>query len=228
MHSPETGAPPLSRRIFDTFFAPRRLATTVRDGAPWHGPLLITTLVAIAAAAALPAEFFLERVENPVNRLGRPVTVTSSPEEIVRWGRYLHMFAAGVEHPMVVVLVAALMTLVFGAGARGRVTLREFFALAAHAFLVSAVGVLLALGWRMAWGDAEAHPSLALLAGGSAVASESPVVAFLSLVNPFTLWMLVVLAVGVHELNRRWSLPAASAILVGAYLATALALSTAG
>lgn len=216
----ETPAPrPLARRIVDTFVAPRRLAASFRETHPWQGPLLITTLVAVAAAAALPAEYFLEQLENPVNRLGRPVTVTSSPEEIVRWGRYLQMFSALVEHPVVILMVAGLVTLLFSVLGGGRVGMRSYLALTSHAFLISALGLLLTVAWHLVTGDAEAQPSLAFLAGGR---GGGALARLLGVLNPFTLWMLLVLAVGVDELDERRSLPAAAAVLFGLYLVLAV------
>ena len=219
---------PLSRRIVDTFAAPRRMASEMRVHAPWQGPLLITTAVAVIGAASLPEEFFLSRAEKPVDRLGRPVAITSSPEEVVRWGRYRQMFSAAVEHPVVVLLVAALITVIFSVAGRGHASMRQYFALAAHAFLISAVGVLLTAAWHLATGNAEAQPSLALLLGSSGDTAQPAATRFLGLVNPFTLWMLLVLAVGVDELDRRWSFPAAAGVLIGLYLALAAVLAAAG
>lgn len=204
------------------------MAREVREGAPWVGALLISTAVAILAAAALPAEFFLAQVEEPVDRLGRPVTVTSSPEEIVRWGRYLQMFSAAIEHPVVVLAVAGLVTLVFTVVGGGRAGFARYFTLTAHAFLITALGLLLTVGWHFLSGDTSAQPSLALLLGGAVAPEDSYAGRVLEIVNPFTLWMLAVLAVGVGELDGKRSVPAAAAVLVGLYLALALALAALG
>ncbi len=224
MQSPSTDAQPLPARILHTFVAPRRLAAGLRESAPWAGVLLISTVVAVLAAAALPAEFFLSRVEDPVDRLGRPVTVTSPPEEVVRWGRYLQMFSASVEHPVLVLAVAGILTLVFSVLGGGRVSFARHFALAAHAFLVSALGLLLTVGWHLATGHAGAQPSLAPLLGRPGGAPGE----VLAMLNPFTLWMLLVLAAGVGELDDRHSFSQAAAILVGLYLALAVALASLG
>lgn len=223
--STSAGAPPLGRRILDTFVAPRRLAEALRRATPWAGPLLISTAVAVLAAAALPAEFFLSRVEEPVNRLGRPVEVTSSPEVIVRWGRYLQMFSAAVEHPVVILTVAGVLTLLFSVVGGGRVEFFRYFSLASHAFLISALGLLLTVGWHLLSGDTDFHPSLAFLAGGAGAASGSSVGEVLGILNPFTIWTLVVMAVGVDGLDERHSFPAAAVILLGLYLLLAVAVA---
>jgi hypothetical protein len=223
---PATGPRPLTRRVRDTFVAPRRLAAGLTESTPWIDVLVITTVIAMVAAALLPAEYFLAQVEAPVDRLGRPVEVTSPPEEIVRWGRMLQMFSAAVMHPMIVVMVAGLLTLLFSVVGGGGVDMRRYLALSSHAFLISALGVLLATAWQIATGAPEVQPSLAPLIGPSAESSFA--LRVLALLNPFTLWMLGVLAIGVSELDRRRGFAAAAGVLLGLYLALAAALASLG
>src|SRR5687768_8065843 len=115
------------------------------------------------SSAFLPAEHFLARMQAPVNRLGRPVEVTSSPEEIVRWGRYLEVLSALAAHPLVAFGIAGLLTLVFSWLRHGRGTFRQYLAVASHALLISALGTLVALAIRLATGDHGAQPTVARL-----------------------------------------------------------------
>lgn len=217
---------PLTRRIRDTFVAPRRLAAGITEDSPWVDVLVITTVVAMVAAALLPAEYFLAQVETPVDRLGRPVEVTSPPEEIVRWGRLLQMFSAAVMHPMIVVMVAGLITLLFSVVGGGGVEMRRYLALTSHAFLISALGVVLATVVQIATGAPEVQPSLAPLLGDAAGGAFP--LRVLALLNPFTLWMLGVLALGISEMDRRRSFAATAGVLLGLYLALAAVLATLG
>lgn len=213
---------PLMRRIAATFIAPARLADSIRDRPRWLDVLLLSTLVAIAAAAMLPDEMFLEAVRDPVSRRGTPVEVTSPPGEVVRWGRYLAMMSALVGHPLLAFALAGVLTLAFTVVPRGSNRFLEHLALSSHALLIPALGSLIGLALGYATGG-EPHVSLALLApflDDGSTARE-----LLALISPFTLWMLVVLAIGVARLDPRRTVLASASLLVGGYLALALILA---
>jgi hypothetical protein len=196
-------APTLPRRIADTFVAPRRLFAGFRQEAPWFDVLLLSTAAAVAAASLLPDEFFLAQVETPVDRLGRPVVVTSSPAEIAHYGRYMAMISALVGHPILAFCLAGVLSLVFTVLGGGRASYRQYLAVVSHALLIPALGTLLLLGARALGHTYDSfNLALRLLAG----------------IDPFVVWMLLVAAVGVAELDgrRRWG--SAAAILVLFYL----------
>ena len=213
--------PGLAARVARTFFSPARLFVGFHDGTPWVGVLAISTLVAMIAAPFLPAEHFLARMEDPVNRLGRPVEVTSSPKEIVRWGRYLEAFSALAAHPLIAFGLAGLLLLVFTVLGRGRGSFRQYLAVSSHALLIPALGSLVAIALRVSTGDFTAQPSVARLVGFVAPAAADN--AFLEGLNVFSLWMLVVLGVAVAVLNGRtsWMRPAAALVTVYLLLAGA-------
>lgn len=216
-------AAPLGERIAATFASPARLIELIRPRPRWVDVLIISTGVAMIAAAMLPPETFLEASRDAVSRRGTPVEITSSPEEIVRWGRYLAMLSAAVGHPLIAFALAGLLTLAFSIVVDGRNTFVEHLSLASHALLITAVGTVVGLLLGIFAGSEHAHPSLGLLV--PFMASGSPVREVLSLISPFTIWMLVVIGVGVGRLDRRRSPATAVAMLVGGYLALALALA---
>lgn len=225
----ERGSPPaaeggeITRRITATFTSPSALAALIRDRPRWLDVLLLSTAVAIAAAAMLPPETFLETSREAVNRRGAPVEITSPPEEIVRWGRYLAMLSATVGHPLVAFALAGVLTLLFTMVPRGRNTFMEHVALSSHALLIAAFGSVVGIALRLLSGEAEAHVSLAMLA--PFLDAGSPVREFLELISPFTLWMLTVVAFGVAALDPRRSRASTVALLVGGYLVLALVLA---
>jgi hypothetical protein len=215
-------APPLHRRILDTFVAPRRLFAALDRDAPWFDVLLITTLAAVAAATLLPDELFLAQVENPVDRLGRPVVVTSSPETVVHYGRYLAMLSALGGHPVLAFALAGVLSLCFSVLGGGAATYRQYLAVVSHALLVPALGTLILLG-ASAVASAPVSFNLALLAPG--LEPGGLALRLLAGIDPFTVWMLLVCAAGVATLDRRRSWVSASALLLLLYFA--LDLSTA-
>lgn len=212
----------LRERLVATFTSPSRLAEAIRERPRWLDVLLISTAVAIAAAAMLPAETFLEAARDPVSRRGTPVEITSPPDEVVRWGRYLAMLSAIVGHPLVAFALAGVLTLAFTVVPRGRNSFVEHLSLASHALLITALGSVVGLALRYASGG-EAHVSLALIAPfleEGSVARE-----LLALISPFTIWMLVVVAIGVARMDPRRTVLATASVLVGGYLAVALILA---
>ena len=222
--SPSAEAAPLGRRIAATFTSPARLVELIRPRPRWVDVLIISTGVAILAAAMLPPETFLDASREAVSRRGTPVEITSPPDEIVRWGRYLAMLSAAVGHPLVAFALAGVLTLAFSVVAAGRNTFVEHLSLASHALLITAAGTIVGLMLGHFAGPEHAHPSLGMLV--PFLSGDSGVREFLSLISPFTLWMLVVVAAGVGRLDPRRSPATAVAILVGGYLVLALILAS--
>lgn len=216
-------AAPLSERIAATFTSPARLAELIRRRPRWVDVLIISTGVAVIAAAMLPPDTFLEASRDAVSRRGTPVEITSPPDEIVRWGRYLAMLSAAVGHPLIAFALAGVLTLVFSVMVAGRNSFVEHLSLASHALLVAAAGTVVGLLLGLVAGPEHAHPSLGLLV--PFMDPGAPLREFLSLISPFTIWMLIVMSVGVGRLDPRRPTAATTAVLVGAYLVLALVLA---
>jgi hypothetical protein len=222
--SPAGHAAPLGARITATFASPRKLIELIRDRPVWVDVLIVSTGVAIMGAAMLPPETFLDASREAVSRRGTPVDITSPPEEIVRWGRYLAMLSAVVGHPLIAFALAGLLTLTFSLVPGGRNTFVEHLSLSSHALLIPALGTVVGFALGYLAGPEHMHPSLALLV--PFLPTGTPVLEYLALISPFTLWMLVVVAIGVGRLDPRRSSASSTAILVGAYLVLALVLAS--
>lgn len=204
----------LSRRVLNTFVAPRRLFGQFRVHTPWLGVLAVTTLVAIIATITIPDSFFLEQTRNPTNRLGRPVAVTSDPATIARWGRIMAAFSAAFLQPMIALGLAGLLAVVFGALMRGQARFAQYLAISSHALLVPALGALLLLPLRFS--NPELEPSLALFT--PFLSPEGWPFRLLASVNVFSIWTLVLLALGVSVVDRHIPWDRATAVLLGIYL----------
>jgi hypothetical protein len=216
-----TGSGELWPRVRDTFVAPARLAARLRKDAPWLDVLLISTAVAMIGVLGMPDEIFTESMRDAVSRRGEPVEITSPPEDIARWGRAIAMLATLATHPVTAFVLAGMLTLAFAILGGGRGTYREYLSLSAHALLIPALGSLVTLIIRLALPGA--------MPGGIADTllrpdeTESLLVATAATLDPFLLWMMVVLGVGVHVLDRRFTRFGAAAILVSAYFLLVLA-----
>lgn len=209
-------------RIVATFTAPARLAGSIRERPRWIDVLLISTLVAVAAAAMIPEEVFLTAAEEAVNRRGAPVEITSPPAEIVRWGRYMAMLNALVGHPLVAFGLAGVLSIIFTVLAGGRNSFTEHLSLTSHALLIVALGTLVSMALGLATGATVGDASLGALL--PAVAQGAAAGEVLALINPFTVWMLFVVGVGVSVLDPARSRRATLGILLGGYAVLVLAI----
>jgi len=219
-HSP--APPPLPRRIVRTFVAPRQLFEEIRERAPWAGPLLISIVAGMLVVLAVPEAAFVEALEGAVTRRGEPVAITSPPAEIAKAGRMMGMLAVLVRQPLAAFLCAGVLMLVFGVLLRGEGGFPQYLSVTTHAFLVTALGALVAAGIALARGtEPEAVSPALLLPGGDASFAGR----VLSSVDLFTVWALVVAAVGVSVVSHRGSGGRAAAVLLGLYLVAAVAVA---
>jgi hypothetical protein len=212
--------PSFARRVRDTFVAPRRLCASLREEPVWVDVLLVATALAALAWVLQPSEIFLEQMRHPVSRLGEPVTLTSSPAEIVRYGRLNAALSALVGEPVVAFALAGALTLVFTILARGSATFRQYLAVVSHALLIPAAGALVLTIAAALAGASSVTIASAL---GLSPVSGSLALRSLAWLDPFVLWMLLVLAVGVEQLDARRSWGSAAAVLVMLYLVSAVA-----
>jgi hypothetical protein len=215
---------PLSRRVLQTFAAPAELFRGFRDHAPWVGPLAISVVVGMLVVLAVPDQAFVEATEGAVNRRGRPVEITSDPGTIARYGRMMGMLVTVVRQPLAAFALAGALTLVFTVLLRGRVRFLQYLAVTTHAFLITALGSLLAAGVAAFRGTEPEGITPALLPG---IPAGTFLHRLLAGLDPFTLWALLFAALGVSILDRSRSWGSAAAILLGTYLAAAVLLAAA-
>lgn len=206
---------PLGARVRETFLAPARLFSSFDDVPPWADVLAIATILAVAVAISEPAETYLALVEDPVTRRGEPVEITSSPAQVVLFGRVMSGMNAVVGHPLIAFGIAGLLSLVFTVIGRGSISFRQYLAIAAHGLLILSVGMVVALLLRLLTGNPDALPTLGAILP---IAPESTWAGrVLDGINLFTLWMLGVVALGVASLERRVTRAGATTLLWGGY-----------
>lgn len=207
---------PAKVRVRDTFLAPARLPGHLAGSTPWLGVLLLSTAIAILAILAVPDEVFLEPMRGAVSRRGAPVEITSDPDVIVRWGRALGMLSTIGTHPVIAFVIAGLITIVFSLLGRGNGSFLEYLSLASHGLLIPAFGTLILLAVTTVsrltgHGDPFIRLDPESLGGGILLST------FLSL-DPFVIWMLIVLGIGVSHFDGRRGAMTATGILLAGYL----------
>lgn len=198
----------LIERVRYTFLAPGRLGVALRDNGPWIDVLLISTLIAVASIASVPDEVFVRDMEDAVTRRGQPVEVVSSPEEIGRWGRFMGMLATVGTYPVIPFVLAGIVFVVLTLLFRSKTSYRQLLAIASHAMLIPAAGTILRVIGRGA---------------GIEFITPDPGWSFLLTavlaIDPYIVWMLLVIGVAASAIDTRLSGIRTGAVLVIGYVA---------
>lgn len=184
----------------------------VAPGQPWLDVLLISTAVAIIGVLTVPDDYFVRAMGDPVSRRGEAVEITSSSEVVATWGRGMGVLATIATHPVVAVSIAGALLLVFTIFLRGPGTFLEYLSLVSHALLIPALGTLVTVLVRLTTGA----PTI-----GDLVLPGEPanfITALTFSIDPFIVWMLIVLGVGVQRVHATWATPRVLALLLGSYL----------
>lgn len=215
--APASPAParPLPRRALDTFVSPGELFAGFGERPPWVGPLLVATVLTVAAFALIPEEVFLAQVREQLQgapRGGR----APDPETVVGFARVAAVASAALSPWITALVVAGLLTLIFRVLMGGTATFRQHLGVAAHASLIPALGTLLTLPIWIATRDLQTRLSFALLT--PFLESDSFAFRLLQGLEVFTLWWLAVLALGAAVLNRGVGWAKAAAVLFAVYV----------
>jgi hypothetical protein len=215
--SPEAPVgPPLAQRVAGVFVSPAALFETLRHRPAWIGPLAISIAVGIAVIVLLPDQVLYQGMEGATARRGKELAeITSDPATVALWERLRLSMGVLFTQPVKAWLLAGALMLGFGRLLRGSAGFWHYLAVTTHALLISALGALVVLPLQVARADASIAPSLALLLPG--VERFGTLGQVLAGINPFTVWMLAVMALGVATLNRR-SPAVPTAVLLGIYL----------
>lgn len=213
---------PLASRIVDTFFTPTRVFEQFREGdAPWLGPVL----VCIAALAVLTAirPLFISNLQMAEFALGKMAEMGQQnlPSAQEMAGRMGVQTIVGSAFLVVwlflrVLVVGALLAMIHGLMMGGKTALRPYVAVASHAFLVGTLGFVVLSALQYASGRLDVVLDATVLMGPEPGAVLSAVGHVL---NPFTLWLIALLAIGGATVNRRRGWLGAAAILFALQLA---------
>jgi hypothetical protein len=207
---------PLSARVFDAVRAPGRLFRFFLLRTPWADATAVAVALAVAAVLLTPQWLFVARAREVLPTAGVDPAALPPPETLATHARLLGALGAAVGTPTVIFVTAALLALLFTRIGRGRARFLAYLAVSAHAMLIPALGALATLPLRVALADPDARLSAALLAprGSEGTAAHR----VLDGLEVFTLWTLVLLALGVAELNVNVSRRNALVVVLGMYL----------
>jgi hypothetical protein len=200
---------PLYRRIVDTFVSPVELFGQFRDHPPWGGPLLLMVTIGIAVAALIPGSLLLQQAQQA------PKTMDPSTVEALM--RVSLLVGALFLQPALTFVYAGILFLIFGGLLGGRARYTQYLAVTTHAMLIFTVGGLLTMGLQVVGGNAHIRLSAALLVPLSD--PRGVVATILRGLEVFTLWTVVLFALGASAVNHELPWARSTAVLLGVYVA---------
>jgi hypothetical protein len=207
---------PLAQRVRDVFIAPVRLSEHLRDRPEWMGPLLLSVAIGVLTIILLPDQVLYDGMAGATSRRGKELAeITSDPATVALWERLRLSMGVIFTQPVKAWLVAGALMLGLGRLFGGATPFWHYLAVTTHALLISALGALCVLPLQIARMDGSVEPTLALLVPG--MERFGALGQVLASINPFTVWMLAVLAIGVATLERRRSPALPLGILLGVY-----------
>ncbi len=212
--SEPTPPPPFVERVRWTFAAPTRLVQSLGPQPPWGAALALATAVTVFSVLFLPTELLVAQAEAAARRA--EIDLTTDPALIARWQRTMAVMGAFVVEPLRIAALAGIAMLLFSVIGRGPARFTEYLALTAHARLITALGVLLALPIQVSTGDFTWSFSLSALV--PFLPRDTLVYRALEFTDIFAVWMLAVIGVGSSVLNGHRTTARAVGILLGGYL----------
>jgi hypothetical protein len=210
-------APPLLRRLLDTFFSPGRMGRAVADDPKWLGAMLVVMGLIALSSSLLPPELFAEMQRRAA--LAQGTTPPPMTENTLRLIRIFSVVGGSISVAIISFIFAGLYTFVFAfvLGDNGRY--KQYLALSVHAAFIPALLSLPLVPLRIRTGDAQFGLNLASFLVFLEPGYVRNVFRLLDLTQ---IWATVVSSIGVQKIDPRRGFASAFAVLMGFMLAVAL------
>lgn len=214
------------KRLIGIFVVPRRTFEAVVTRPTWLAPLLVVTLLGGAAnflflSTQVGQQALADRMDEQFQAAGRQMT-DEQLDRMVAVSKWIATVGALVSIPVVTLIVAAILIVIFGVIQGGAATFRQVFAAVTHAELISIAQVLFVTPINYVRGSLRGATNLAVLV--PFLDDRSLAAKLLGSLDLFLIWILAVLAIGVGVVYRR---PARGPLVVifGIYLALVVLIS---
>jgi hypothetical protein len=224
--APQVGPRSLLARSLGVIHSPGPTFASVAAHPRWLGVLVLTLGISTACLAVLLQtdvghQVFVDQAVRFIEAYGIEVSDAqyAGIERMSERGAVFGAVGAPVGGVLMVALLAGLVVGIFNVGFDGRASYRQAFAVVAHAGIILTLRTLFATPLNYARESLASPTSLGVFVP---MLDEASVVArFLSLIDVFFIWWVIVLAIGVSVLYRRPTRPIALAFLC-AYVLFAL------
>jgi hypothetical protein len=207
----------LPRRVLDTFLNPGRLTEGLAEHPAWAGALFLGALLIVLQAVLIPVEVWEVMFREAALQRGQDL-----PEGFAMGGGFMRLSAViggAIGWFLMTFLMAGIVTLVFAfvLGDEGRY--RQYLAVMAHAWLISAFVAVLLVPLKIA----TQTPQMTLNLGSFFFfLPEGYFLKFLTALDLSQIWGWLVVAQGAHAIDSRRSFKSAAIILLGFAVVLAL------
>ena len=230
---PETMTPPSSTgphpgllsRVVGVLFSPRETFAAVAARPKWLGALGVAVLIMGVAQYALLStdvgqQLALDQQVTTIETFGGTVSDEqyARMEDSMENARYISPVATIFFAPVMMLVTAGLLHVIFGLVGGGNGTFKQVYAISAHAAIISSLQVVFTTVVTLAAG----RPAGANLSVFAPTLEETSFAnRFLSTIDLFYVWSTFITAVGLAVLYKRRTGPIAM-VLFGIYLVIAL------
>lgn len=205
-------------------FSPRETFAAVAARPKWFGAIAVAVVVIGAAQFVLLSsdvgkDLALEQNVKFMEAFGRTIgdEQYAAMERQMEYAKYTGPLATMIFTPVVMLLTAGLMHVMFGLVGGGNGTFKHVYAISAHAAIISGLQVVFTTIVTLAAGRA-AGANLAVFA--PTIEDTTFAYKFLSYIDLFYVWSTFITAVGLGVLYKRRTAPIAM-VLLGIYFVIA-------
>jgi hypothetical protein len=217
--------PGLLSRVVGVLFSPRETFAAVVARPRWLGAVGVAVLISSLAQFALLStdlgqELALEQQVSAAEAFGITISdeAYASMEQGMENARYTGPIATILFTPLILLVSAGLMHVMFGLVGGGNGTFKQVYAISAHTSIISSLQLVFTTLVTLAAGRA-AGANLSVFA--PMLEDTSLVYKFLSYIDLFYVWSTFITAVGLGVLYKRRTAPIAM-VLFGIYFVIAL------
>lgn len=217
-----TGATPAPKSLVTRFIgiitSPGETFQSVVTFPKWFGMLVVTTVI-IAIFSALPLttdqgkQAAIDMQEHQMQSFG--MQVNDQMHERLEQGAARMPYVTGISiivvAPIIALIIAGILFAIFNAGLGGEASFKQLFAVYVHAGVIGALSLIFSGTINYFRGTQGSLANVGALL--PMIPDNSFLGHFLGMVDVFTIWNVIVLAIGLAVLYRRRTAPIAISLL---------------
>ena len=209
---PTPDLPSLPVRIAQVFFSPGELFERLKAQPAWIGALVTLIVVSLIVQILFPEELLRQLV---IDQLGEEAD-QAQIDSAMRLAGTLRFVGPVVITPVVAVLLAGLVLLIWNLILGGQASFSQAMSVVTHTLFIPTLGGILTVPLMIAANDATIALGLHLAVPG--LDEEGFLYRFLKGLNLFSIWGAIVMGIGVSKLYPKTSAGSAALTLLSIYV----------